>query len=63
MLKVCTEQLAGVFWHIFDLCLRLKKVPKIWKTSCIVTVPKKGCPGTLNDFRSAALMVYVKKDP
>ncbi len=39
---MCAGQLAGVFQHLFNLFLRLMKVPSQWKTFCIVPVQKKG---------------------
>ena len=36
-------------------------VPKLWKTPCIVPVPKKGRTSVLNDFRPVALMSHVMK--
>ncbi|KAI3358261.1 hypothetical protein L3Q82_003260 [Scortum barcoo] len=32
------------------------RVPQLWKTSCIIPVPKKPHPGELNDFRPVASM-------
>lgn len=61
VLKACAGQLAGAFQHLFNLSLRLKKVPQLWKTSCIVPVPKKGLPSTLNDYRPVALTSHVMK--
>ena len=45
LLKACAGQ---VFQHFFNLSLRLKKVPQLWKTYCIVPMPKIGRPSTLN---------------
>ncbi len=42
VLRACAGQLVGVFQHLFKLSLRLWKVPKHRKTSCIVPVPNKG---------------------
>ena len=61
VLSVCAEQLAGVFTHLFDLSLRLKSVPTIWKTFCMVPVPKKERHSSLNDFRPVALTSQVMK--
>ena len=61
VLKICAEQLAGVFTHLFGLSLRLKKVPTLWKTSCVVPVPKKGRPSAPKDFRPVALTSHVMK--
>nr|XP_029131377.1 uncharacterized protein LOC114917641 [Labrus bergylta] len=37
------------------------KVPDLWKTSCIVPIPKKGRPSALNDYRPVALTSRVMK--
>lgn len=42
VLRVCEEQVAGVFMHLFGLSLRLKKVSTVRKTSWIVLVLKNG---------------------
>lgn len=52
--SMCGE-LSAAFKHPFNLSLRLKKVPKIWKTSCIVPVQSKGCPSTLTDYGPVVL--------
>lgn len=44
-----------------SLSLRLGKVPSIWKTSCIIPVPKKRNPSAPNDFRPVALTSQVMK--
>ena len=36
-------------------------VANLWKTSCIVPVPKKGRPRDLNDYRPVALTSHVMK--
>lgn len=46
---------------LFGLSLRQKKVPAVWKTSCIVPVSKKGCHSAPNDFRPVAVMSHVMK--
>ncbi|XP_062844747.1 zinc finger protein 420-like, partial [Trichomycterus rosablanca] len=37
------------------------EVPVIWKTSCLVPVPKKSCSSSLNDYRPVALTSHVMK--
>ena len=37
------------------------RVPQLWKTSCIIPVPKKPHPRELNDFRPIALTSHVMK--
>ena len=59
VLKACTGQLAGVFQHLFNLSLRLKKAPQLWKTSCIVPVPKIAPPCSLNDYKPVLLISHL----
>ena len=40
LLKDCADQLCGVLLHMFNLSLSLERVPLLWKTSCMVPVPK-----------------------
>ena len=61
LLKVCAGQLDGVLQHLFNLSLRLQKVPTLWKTSCIVPVPKHQRPSVPNDYRPVALTSHVMK--
>ncbi len=41
VLKACAALLCGVLQYIFNLGLSLERVPVLWKTSCLVPVPKK----------------------
>ena len=61
LLKVCMEQLAGVFPHFFGHSLGLKKVPTPLKTSYIILVLKKGHPSAPNNFRTVSLTSHVMK--
>ena len=61
VLKVAAEQLAVPLTSLFNLSLRTGKVPKLWKSSCIVPVPKKSRPSVLNDYRPVALTSQVMK--
>lgn len=61
LLKACATELGAPLEHIFNLSLRLGRVPTLWKTSCIVPVPKKPRPGELNDFRPVALTSHLMK--
>ena len=40
LLKDCADQLCGILQHIFNLNLGLERVALLWKTSCVVPVPK-----------------------
>ncbi|KAI3368146.1 hypothetical protein L3Q82_007811 [Scortum barcoo] len=41
ILKTCASQLSPVLGHLYNLSLSQEKVPMLWKTSCLVPVPKK----------------------
>ena len=40
VLKTCKDQLAGVFQRLFQLSIDQGAIPKLWKTSIIVPLPK-----------------------
>ncbi|MBN3318476.1 RTJK polymerase, partial [Atractosteus spatula] len=61
VLRACADQLSGVLQRLFNLSLRLERVPVLWKTSCLVPVPKKGRPSVLNDYRPVALTSHIMK--
>ncbi|CAM4691197.1 unnamed protein product [Leuciscus chuanchicus] len=61
LLKACAAKLAEPLQHVFNLSLRLGKVPTLWKTSCLIPVPKKPLPSELNDFRPVALTSHMMK--
>ncbi|KAI3363569.1 hypothetical protein L3Q82_012154 [Scortum barcoo] len=51
------------FWvgYTFNLSLKLERVPQLWKTSCIVPVPKTPHPKELNSYRPVALTSHLMK--
>ena len=55
VLKQCSSQLSHVFTRLFQLFLNAHFVPRVWKTSVIIPVPKKPNAKILNDFRPVAL--------
>lgn len=61
LLKTCAKELSLVFHKIFNRSLEAKQVPRIWKDSVVVPVPKSSRPTTLNDFRPVALTSIVMK--
>ena len=61
VLKACAPQLCGVLQLIFNLSLRLQKVPVLWKTSCLVPVPKTPRPSSFKDYRPVALTSHTMK--
>ncbi|TKS64909.1 RNA-directed DNA polymerase from mobile element jockey [Collichthys lucidus] len=61
LLKDCADQLCGVVRRLFNLSLSLEKVPALWKTSCVVPVPKTPRPKEPNHFRPVALTSHLMK--
>ncbi|KAI3372137.1 hypothetical protein L3Q82_006995 [Scortum barcoo] len=55
LLRDCADQLCQVVCYIFNLSLSLERVPVLWKTSCVVPVPKTSRPKEPNHFRPMAL--------
>lgn len=51
LLRACASELGDpVVKQVFNLSLELGRVPSLWKTSCIVPVPKKGQPRELEQL-------------
>ncbi|TWW56168.1 hypothetical protein D4764_08G0001550 [Takifugu flavidus] len=61
LLKNCADQLCGILLHIFNLSLSLERVPLLWKTSCVVPVPKTAHAREPNHFRPVALTSHRMK--
>ena len=59
LLKSCTDQLCRVVEHVFNLSLELRRVPQLWKTSCVVPVLKAPHPKDLNSYRPVALTSHL----
>ena len=58
--KDCADQLCVVLLHIFCLSLSLERVPLLWKTSCVVLVPKTAHPREPDHFRPVATSHLMK---
>ena len=61
LLRDCAAQLCQVVLHIFNLSLRLERVPELWKTSWVVPMPKIARPRELNHYRPVALTSHLMK--
>ena len=61
ILKSCADQLAGIFCILFNMSFSESRIPSLWKTSCIVPIPKKSSVITMNDLRPVALTSSVMK--
>ena len=61
VLKVCAPQLRPVFARLFKLFLDSMSVPRAWKSSIIIPVPKKHSVKQMNDFRPVALTSILAK--
>ena len=60
-LRACANELADVLTSIFNLSLSQCIVPRCYKTTTVVPVPKKNPPSCLNDFRPVALTPIIMK--
>ena len=61
ILKSCSHQLANVLTSIFQMTLDEGSIPKNWKMSMIVPVPKQKKATVLNDYRPIALTSNIMK--
>ena len=61
ILKMCSVPLAPVLCNIYQQSLDQTSIPKLWKTSEIIPVPKKSPPTCDNDFRPVALTAIMMK--
>ncbi|XP_030262148.1 uncharacterized protein LOC115574632 isoform X3 [Sparus aurata] len=50
---------AGLY--LYDMSLKLGNVPMLWKTSCVVPVPKTPQPKDFNSYRTVALTSQLMK--
>ncbi|TWW54867.1 hypothetical protein D4764_0229500 [Takifugu flavidus] len=57
----CPRQLCGILQHLFNQSLHLQRIPVLWKTSCLVPVPKKTHPVAPSDYRPIALTSHIMK--
>ena len=55
VLWMCGSQLCGIFCTIFNLSFMCGVVSDIWKSCCIVPVPKNNKVGSMNDLTPVAL--------
>ncbi len=61
-LKVCADQLCSVRTSVFSLSLLSTKIPAMWKTSCIVPIPKRAnVSRDLANLRPIALTSHIMK--
>ncbi|XDV25563.1 hypothetical protein PO909_029463 [Leuciscus waleckii] len=61
VLQICSEQLSLIFCQLFQKSLFTHYIPKAWRSSLIVPVPKVARPADLNDYRPVALTSIVVK--
>ena len=54
-LGMCSSQLCEILRTILNLSFMCGVVPDIWKSSCIVPVPKNNKVGSMNNLRPMAL--------
>ena len=61
VLRECSSSLSSVFSNLFQILLNLHYVPRVWRTSSIIPVPKSSHAKDLNYFRPIALTSVVCK--
>ena len=61
MLKNTASSIAPSLTDLFDLSLRLGKVPSSWKESLITPIPKVSQPKSPNDFHPISLLSIPSK--
>lgn len=54
LLRSCADELYVIVEHLANLGLMLEGVPHLWKTSCVVPVPKTPHPKNLGCYRPVA---------
>ena len=61
LLKSCADQLCRIVEYILNMSLKPGKVPLLWKTSCVVSVPKLPHPKDFNSYRPVSLTSHLMK--
>ena len=61
VIKMCASQLSQIFTQIFQLLFNLHIMPRSWKTSTIIPLPKNAKASQPNDFRPVALTSILAK--
>ena len=61
IIKTCCNELSFIFTYIFNMSLKLHTIPRIWKLSEIIPVPKKPSFKIMNDLRPVALTSITMK--
>lgn len=56
-LRVCADQLVGVFTDLFNLSLQQAAIPSCFKSTTIVPIPKKSTVTCLDDYPPVALLL------
>ena len=61
LIKNCAVQLSSVFTYIFQFLLNSHFMPRDWKMSTIIPIPKNAKASVPNDFRPVALTSVLAK--
>ena len=61
VIKTCASQLSKIFTLIFQTLLNLHIMPRTWKSSTIIPIPKNAKASLPNDFRPVALTPILAK--
>ena len=60
-LKTCYKELAVAFHSLFQWSLDIQAVPRLWKSSVVVSIPKIPKPIAMSDYRPIALTAIPMK--
>lgn len=61
IIRLCADELSRVLIYIYNSGMSLERPPVFWKMSCLILVPRKGCPRELNNYRPVALTSHLMK--
>ena len=61
LLKNCASQLCKIFTYVFQFLMNAHSMPRAWKTSTIIPIPKNSKASQPNDFRPVALTSVLAK--
>lgn len=63
LLRNCFDQHCDIVQHVFNLSLRLGRVPELYKTSCLVPVPKTPPPIGAQRLQASNTDISPGEDP
>ena len=61
VVKTCSNEFPYIFSYIYNLSFKNHYIPKIWKLSEVIPVPKKPNFSVMNDLRPITLTSIITK--